>query len=259
MEKKLEIINTFLDNMGYRNNNHYLGTYFYGSSLTGFNNEFSDIDLHVIFDDSDLNHIYRGVSYVNGIKVEYFEKCINDVYLSIKNDVLERNGSWYSMIGISKIIEDKDSRLKELSEYALEVYSKGLYKMDEQDIMENIAIINNRIDKLRRACINDDLSFYSLYYITIEKIRRFYHSINGLPKINTSKVYRVYHDDEYRKTYFPGEFVSEEFKIMYFDLIETCERDKWCLFDKIEKFYNYVKDGRKLEKNYKLQIKSRNK
>ena len=62
-----------------------------------------------------------------------------------------------------------------------------------------------------------------------------------------------------RKTYFPGEFVSEEFKIMYFDLIETCERDKWCLFDKIEKFYNYVKDGRELEKNYKLQIKSRNK
>lgn len=258
MEKYLKIINKFIEKMNYRNNSHYLGVYFYGSSLTGFNNDDSDIDLHVIFDDSDNTHIYRGVCYIDGFKIEYFEKCISDLYLSVKNDIKEMNGSWYSMLGTSKIIEDKNDKLLELKKYTLAVYSKGLPKMDNQDIMEKISIIDNRMKRLKKLSLDNTTNFYSLYYITIEKIRRFYHSINGLPKINTSKIYRVYKCDEYRKSYFPGEFVSDEFKKLYFDLIETEERDKKVLFGKLEKFYDYVKDGRKLDSEFRLKIKSRN-
>jgi hypothetical protein len=131
--------------------------------------------------------------------------------------------------------------------------------MEEQDIMEYIAIINNRMEKLRQLYMNDDPSFYSLYYVTIEKIRRFYHSINGYPKINTSKIYKVYKNDDYRKTYFPGDFVSDDFKNMYFNLIETASRNKKELFHNLEKFYFYIKDGRELPKgNYRIKIKSRN-
>lgn len=259
MNNYLEIIDKFINKMGYRDNIHYLGTYFYGSSLTGFNNKNSDIDLHIIFDNSDIKHIYRGIYYIDGIKIEFFEKNINDLYLSVRNDIKERNGSWYSMIGTSKIIDDHTSELKELQKYTLKVYKKGLPKMEEQDIMEYIAIINNRMEKLRLLYMNEDPSFYSLYYITIEKIRRFYHSINGFPKINTSKIYKVYKNDDYRKTYFPGDFVSDGFKNMYFNLIETTSRDKKELFDNLEKFYLYVKAGRELPKdNYKIKIKSRN-
>lgn len=172
MEKYLAIINKFINKMGYNIDEHYLGLYFYGSCLTDFNTSNSDIDLHVIFDDSDLEHIYRGVCYIDGMKVEYFEKCISDLYLSINNDIMERNGSWYSIIGTSKIIDDKEGKLKELQEYALTVYSKPFPKMDEQDIIENIAIINNRIEKLRIACINDTPDFYSLYYKTVEKNKK---------------------------------------------------------------------------------------
>ena len=226
MNKYLKIIEKFVDKMEYKNNERYLGLYFYGSSLTGFNNSNSDIDLHVIFDDSDLEHIYRGICYIDGIKIEYFEKCISDLYLSVDSDIHERNGAWYSILGTSKIIDDKQGKLKELQEYTLKLYKKGLPKIEEQEIMEYIAIINNRMEKLRLLCKNEEPNFYSLYYITIEKIRRFYHSINGFPKINTSKIYRIYKDDEYRKTYFPGDFASEEFKNMYFNLIENTSRNK---------------------------------
>lgn len=259
MEKYLEIINKFIEKMDYRNNRHYLGIYFYGSSQTGFSNDNSDIDLHVIFDNSDKEHIYRGITYIDGIKIEYFEKSINDLYLSLENDIKERSYSWYSILGTSTIIEDKNGSLHKLQEFTIKSYQKGIQKMEEQDIMETIAIINNRIEKLRYFCKSDNPSFYSLYYITIEKIRRFYHGINGFPKINTSKIYRVYKDDEYRKTYFRGEFVSEKFKEMYFNLIEIESRDKTKLLELIEEFYLYVKDGRELNrKEYKIKIKSRN-
>ena len=258
MDKYLDIIDKFIDKMNYKNNSHFLGVYFYGSYLTGFNNTSSDVDLHVIFDNSDLEHIYRGVCYIDGIKIEYFEKCILDVYLSVKNDIKECNWSWYSMIGKSHIICDKNDELKKLQEYTLETYKNGLAILDEKTIYEYISIINNRMDKLKKCCDEDSPNFYSLYYITIEKIRRFYHSIHGLPKINTSKIYRVYSDDEYRKSYYPFKFVSDKFKTIYFSLIETSSRDKNELYDMILKFYDYVLDGRSLPKEFRIKINSRN-
>ena len=39
--------------MGYLNNEHCLGAFVYGSSLTGFNTASSDIDLHIIFDNEE--------------------------------------------------------------------------------------------------------------------------------------------------------------------------------------------------------------
>ena len=232
MENFLDIINKFILKMGYTNNSHFLGIYFYGSSLTGFNNKESDIDLHVIFDNSDFKHIFRGVCYIDGIRIEYFEKCISDVYLSVKNDI-------------------------KLQEYTLDVY-KNINGIDEEDIYEKISIINNRMSKLKKCLEQDSSNFYSLFYITVEKIRRFYHSIHGFPKINTSKIYRIYKDDEYSKSYFPNEFVSDEFKKLYFSLIETDSRDKKELYEKLDKFYKYVLDGRCLPREFKIHIKSRN-
>ena len=259
MKKYLYIIDKFVREMNYDKNPHFLGIYFYGSSLTGFANENSDIDLHIIFDNTDPTHIYRGVHYIGNKRIEYFEKCINDLYLSVESDIKERNIAWYSMIVSSKILYDKKLELMKLREYTIGVYEKGLPKLDEQDIREYISIIDNRMDKLRIACDNDEAYFYHLYQITIEKIRRFYHAINGLPKINTSKIYKVYKNDEYRKTYYPGKFVSEDFKNMYFNLIEDISMNKKELLKKLEKFYLYVKGDRSLPgKNFKIKIKSRN-
>lgn len=260
MHKYLIIIDKFVKEMKYDMNPRFLGIYFYGSSLTGFANENSDIDLHVIFDNSDTTHIYRGIHYIEGNKIEYFEKCISDLYLSVDSDIKERNIAWYSMLGCSKILYDKTGLLSKLQQYTLDAYKNGLPKLDAEDILEYIAIINNRMEKLRIACNNDDGNFYNLYHLTIEKIRRFHHAINGLPVINTSKIYKIYKNDEYRKTYYPGEFVNEEFKNMYFYLIEDRSNNKQELLDNIEKFYNYVKNGISLSKgNYKIKIKSRNK
>jgi predicted nucleotidyltransferase len=69
-----QIINEFIEQMKYKQNEHFLGVYFYGSCLSGFNNDNSDIDLHIVFDNTDKYHIFRGIHYLNGNKIEYFEK-----------------------------------------------------------------------------------------------------------------------------------------------------------------------------------------
>ena len=259
MQEILKTINKFIDEMGYINNPHFLGVYFYGSSYSGFAENDSDIDLHVIFDDFDKTHIYRGVHFIENTKIEYFEKCISDLYLSVDNDIKERNIAWHSMLATSYIVYDKTGELAELQKYTLNAYKKGLPKLDEQDTYEYISIIDNRMQKLKKAYEQNSPHFYHLYHITIEKIRRFYHSINGLPRINTSKIYKIYQNDEYRKSYYPGKFVSQEFKDIYFDLINPNIQDKQKLYEKLLNFYNYVKAGKSLpNKNYRIKIKSRN-
>ena len=46
----------FIREMGYLEDEHVLGCLFYGSFLTGYNNSNSDIDLHIVFDNSDCKH-----------------------------------------------------------------------------------------------------------------------------------------------------------------------------------------------------------
>ena len=260
MNKFEIIINKFLDEMKYKENKHFIGVYFYGSCLSGFNNVNSDIDLHVVFDNSDKNRIYRGVYYIDGTKIEYFEKPIKDLYLSLDNDIKDRNIAWKNILAESKIVFDTKGKLKKLQDYAKKKYSKGLPKMDMQDIMEQISIINNRMNKLEILSRENGENFYHLYHITIEKIRRFFHSINGYPKINTTKIYKVYKNDEYRKSYYKGEFVNDEFKNMYFNLITDFDTDKKKLYNNLKKFYEYVKGDLDLpEGDYKIKIKSRNK
>lgn len=259
MNKFEVFIDKFIEEMKYKEDEHFLGVYFYGSCLSGFNNSNSDIDLHIVFDNSNETHIYRGVYYIDNNKIEYFEKPINDLYLSVDNDILDRNIAWKNMLAESKIIYDKNGELKKLQEYAKEKYNKGLPKLDLQDTMEQIAIINNRMDKLKILSEEDSENFYHLYHITIEKIRRFYHSLNGYPKINTTKIYKVYKNDDYRKSYYQGDFVNEEFKNLYYNLITDTNKNKKILFQNIQNFYDYVKNGIDLSKgNYRIKIKSRN-
>ncbi len=53
--------------------------------------------------------------------------------------------------------------------------------------------------------------FFHLYNLTIEKIRKFYHRLNGLPKVQTSKVFRVYTDKNYRKSFYKENISEDEF------------------------------------------------
>lgn len=253
-----KIIIDFINDMQYLEDEHVLGFFFYGSFLTGFNNEKSDIDLHIIFDNSDSKHLIRGNKYIDGIRIEYFEKPINDVYFSIDNDFNRQCNAMLSIVGTSKIIFDKNGDLKKLQQYALSKFSKSLPPLEEEDAKEYVSILNNRMEKLEKACLDDNPYFYHLYHLTIEKIRKFYHRLNGMPEVPTSKVFRVYTDEEYRKSFYKDNIPEKEFVDMYLDAISDNSLNKEKKLDKVNKLFNFAKRNIILDSDYRILIKSRN-
>ena len=254
------IIQKFITSMNYLENKHVLGIFFYGSFLTGYNNKNSDLDLHIIFDNSNPKHLIRGSKYIDGIRIEYFEKPINDLYLSIDNDYQNQNNALFSIIGTSKIIFDKNGDLKKLQEYALNKFSNPLPPLEDEDAREYVSIINNRMEKLRKAAEDDSPYFFHLYHLILEKIRKFYHRLNGLPEVQTSKVFRVYTDENYRKSFYKENIPEVEFVSLYLDAISDVSLNKEEKLSKVNQLFEYSKRNVKLnEEEYRILIKSRNK
>lgn len=254
-----KVIDKFIDIMGYLNNDHVLGVFFYGSYLTGYNDDYSDIDLHVIFDNSDSGHLIRGNCYINGIRIEYFEKPINDVYMSVNNDFSNQSNVMLSIVGTSKIIFDRTGELDKLQKFTIEKFSKPLPPMEEDDAREYVSILNNRMDKINKAYLEDSPNFIHLYHLTLEKLRKFYHRLKGIPSINTSKVFRVYTDEGYRNSISDLSVPDDDFILMYLDAVCDSSLDKSIMYSKLIKLFDYVKQDVNLnEKNYRIHIKSRN-
>ena len=253
-----KIILEFISDMHYLENKHVLGCYFYGSYLTGLNHKGSDIDLHIVFDDSDKDHLIRGTKYSSGIKIEYFEKPISDLYLSIDNGFYFRNAAWLSIIGTSRILFDKTGALARLQEYARDVYNKPLPRLDDESIKERVSIINNRMEKLEEFANNGAPNFVHLYHLTIDKIRRFYHDRKGLAQVQTSKVYRVYTDNRYRESYSGYEIPEPEFVEMYLDAISDDSSSYPQRFEKLKQLYEYATRDLDLGDEYRILINSRN-
>lgn len=258
MQNIEEIILRFISQMKYIENEHVLGCFFYGSFLTGYYNNNSDIDLHIIFDDSEPERLIRGNKHIDGIRIEYFEKPIKDIYLSIENDFENQNNALLSIVGTSKIIFDKTGDLKQLQQYALEKFLTPLPPLEIEDAREYVSILNNRMEKLKQTYLDDNPYFYHLYHLTIEKIRKFYHRLNGITQIQTSKVYRIYTDEKYRNTFYKDNVPEKEFIDMYLDAICDNSLDKENKLEKVQTLFNYAKRNVSLNDDYRILIKSRN-
>ena len=140
-----EKILSFINEMNYVNNEHCLGVLFYGSYQTGLNTLNSDIDLHIIFDNSDPNHLIRGNKIIEGTRIEYFEKPIGDIFLTIEEDYQTQNNASLTIFGKSKIIYERDTQLRELQQYTINRFKSPLPPLSEDEAKEQVSIINNRM------------------------------------------------------------------------------------------------------------------
>ena len=254
-----EIIQEFIKKNKYLQDEHVLGILFYGSYKYGLNNQNSDIDLHIIYDDSNPKHLIRGNTFINGTRIEYFEKTIDEIYNDVEDGYANQDNATESIIGKSEIIYEKDNSMQYLQAHVLDKFKNGLPHLTENEAKEQVSIINNRMEKLKKYAEEDSYFFEHLYHLTIEKIRRFYHNLNGMPRIETYKGFKLYKDKKYQEMFSIHHIPDREFLEMYFELIQSHGESKVVMFEKLRRFYDYSRRTVELdEHNYRIPIKSKN-
>ena len=254
-----ETIQDFLKAKNYLQDEHILGVLFYGSYKHGLNNQNSDIDLHIIYDDSNPEHLIRGNTFINGIRIEKNKKTISEIYNNVEEGYMTQDNATESIIGKSEIIYEKDNSMHNLQEYVVAKFKNGLPPLTEDEAKEQVAIINNRMEKLKKYAEEDSYFFEHLYHLTIEKIRRFYHNLNGMPRIETSKGFKLYRDKKYQEMFSIHNIPDQRFLEMYFELIQSQGKSKIEMFERLKEFYDYAKTTVDLEEhNYRIPIKSKN-
>ena len=139
-----ETIQEFIKKNKYLQDEHVLGILFYGSYKYGLNNQNSDIDLHIIYDDSNPKHLIRGNTFINGTRIEYFEKTIDEIYNEVEDGYANQDNATESIIGKSEIIYEKDNSMQNLQAYVLDKFKNGLPHLTENEAKEQVSIINNR-------------------------------------------------------------------------------------------------------------------
>lgn len=216
--KELEAINQFIIAQNYSHNSDILGLVFYGSSKYHTNTPDSDIDLLVV---TDKNNNYKGLTYIDGYKIEYFEKNFYDLLEKIECLPTNYDRSLLSIFKNGEIIFSKNQAIQYLQDMALE---SGTHPSK----LKTLAKPHNTArfyEQLENCSTNSALFAYN-YYNLLEDIRKQYHEQHGYSKIPTNKVYELYQDKEYARDYYCVKLPDDTFRECYLSLLEKYQPDK---------------------------------
>lgn len=216
----IDIIYKFLDEQDYLNRKEILGIIFYGSSNYKTDTKYSDIDLLIITNDENN---YKGVTYVDNKKIEYFEKNVYDLAQKIEELPSNFDRSLESIFTNGKVIYDKHKTIENLKDIVLENNEYPRKKKQNK-------FYSTSFSELKKTFFSTDKTspyFNYIYYNFLEEIRKEYHIQNGYSKLPVNKIKKLYENSDYSEKYYCVKLPDIEFRNLYISLLEKYKEDEF--------------------------------
>ena len=216
----IDIIYKFLDEQDYLNRTEILGIIFYGSSNYKTDTKDSDIDLLIITNDENN---YKGVTYVDNKKIEYFEKNVYDLAQKIEELPSNFDRSLESIFTNGKVIYDKHKTIENLKDLVLENNEYPRKKKQNK-------FYSTSFSELKKTFFSTDKTspyFNYIYYNFLEEIRKEYHIQNGYSKLPVNKIKKLYENSDYSEKYYCVKLPDVEFRNLYISLLEKYKEDEF--------------------------------
>ena len=216
----IDIIYKFLDEQDYLNRKEILGIIFYGSSNYKTDTKDSDIDLLIITNDENN---YKGVTYVDNKKIEYFEKNVYDLAQKIEELPSNFDRSLESIFTNGKVIYDKHKTIENLKDLVLENNEYPRKKKQNK-------FYSTSFSELKKTFFSTDKTspyFNYIYYNFLEEIRKEYHIQNGYSKLPVNKRKKLYENSDYSEKYYCVKLPDVEFRNLYISLLEKYKEDEF--------------------------------
>ncbi len=120
-EKIEEFLNVWKQEPGYA------GALLAGSHAVGTADEFSDVDIHIVFSD-DVDWRERGNLIVDGTLFEYFANPIKQYSAYMEQEFLANKNHTARMFSTGKILDDKLEEVVRLKAKGLEYLAKDIQR-----------------------------------------------------------------------------------------------------------------------------------
>ncbi len=250
-KKKKKVLELFTEN--YLKNNdksHILGMIFCGSFKNDDNNDYSDIDIQIIMDETfseesnnnkNGGNIIRGVELINNYRFEYFVRNIQGYYFEAQEAYKQQKNALLTIIGYGEIFfyaDDKSLlKIKDLQKFIKDLYSKPLPILDKNDLINQLYYIYEDINLLLELYKNDSSDFDMNYYLLLEKIRKFYSRGIGCCYLPPAKVWKIYNDKAYAERFCKSKIPDDEFIWEFTECISS-DSNKLNRIDKLKKLVN---------------------
>lgn len=216
----IDIIYKFLDEQDYLNRKDVLGIIFYGSSNYKTDTKDSDIDLLIITNDENN---YKGVTYVDNKKIEYFEKNVYDLAQKIEELPSNFDRSLESIFTNGEVIYDRHKTIENLKDLVLENNEYPRKKKQNK-------FYSTSFSELKKTFFSTDKTspyFNYIYYNFLEEIRKEYHIQNGYSKLPVNKIKKLYENSDYSEKYYCVKLPDIEFRNLYISLLEKYKEDEF--------------------------------
>ena len=150
------------------------------------------------------------------------------------------------MIGYGEVIFDRNGKISDLVAYIKEKYSRPLPCYTKHEAIYQIAGIHKAVLALNELRIQNDPYFENYYFLTVERIRDFYHKLNGFSNLSQTKIYKLYTNERLQLAQHK-KIPEKKFIQLFFNAIEegTTKEQK---LERINELYKY--STRKYDLNF---------
>lgn len=228
-----QALHTFLK--PYLKKDEVAGALLCGSYATGNQSPFSDIDVHIITNDTQKWR-ERGNRYINGFLIEYFINPPCQLKREFKEDLKTNSLCTAVMFGFGKILYDKTGQVKQLQKQALTYYQKSFAPMTKTACLlalYHIWDLRDEFQSLSRSGYSTDL----VYADCITDLVNFYCQYHRLSQIPTSKLEKIFAHPQFAKRYHVPKLPPRRMM----DLTLACLRcEKKDRETNLQKLYDYV-------------------
>ncbi|MCL2199699.1 MAG: nucleotidyltransferase domain-containing protein [Defluviitaleaceae bacterium] len=244
-------LNTFLSDFEYADD--IVGVLVCGSYITGNPTSHSDLDVHIILDNS-VKYRERGNKIVDGLLIEYFANPPNQILKYFEEDFQEKSLMCQTQFATGKIMLDKTGDTEALKKKAHKMIS-DFYATEKNDMSElDKYFLWDMLDDLQDAHENQRADFDLLYFTRLNMLLEKYMNVINLP-YNCKSIYGNITDSVVREKYLLRELSDETIKSMITNSITaTSKDDKMDAYEKLTtKILNQAGgfniDGFKLKSN----------
>ena len=185
-----------------------------GSYITGNPTEHSDIDIHIILDDS-VDWRKRGNQIVDGYLIEYFANSPDQIREYFREDYEGNRMHCQTQFVTGRILLDHDGTVAQLKREAEEWLGKQFKPLDETAFEILKYMLWDTLDNLRDLHERESKSFTYAYHDALRQALSFYSRYLRVEIPSTTHVHEYLTDMETRGKYLQPEFPDSVFSNLF--------------------------------------------